>query len=138
MIFDFGWAQYWDSYEDVFGSVSTNTTTFHFPGVGIEAARILYDRGIYGELINNVSNVGVFLWSCSPPLVSEMGATGVQANWIKVVLVFSFFAMKLAHVNLGDIFYYVLNDSRSAVALICPSKVLSFRTKYVACAQGHR
>lgn len=49
VLFDFEWAKYWDSYEDVFGSSSTDTTTFHFPGVGMEAAKLLVEREVYGK-----------------------------------------------------------------------------------------
>ncbi|XP_067938408.1 isatin hydrolase-like [Watersipora subatra] len=55
VLFDFNWAQYWDSFEDVFGSDSTNTSTFHFPGVGIDAAKILAQRGVYGVGIDTPS-----------------------------------------------------------------------------------
>jgi len=48
VLLNFGWAKKWDSYEEYFGTPTTNTTQLHFPGLGLEAAKLLLERNVYG------------------------------------------------------------------------------------------
>ncbi|KAF6025881.1 kynB [Bugula neritina] len=54
VIFDFGWSKYWNDFEGIYGA-ARNDTTFHFPGLGIDAAEVLADRGVYGVGIDTPS-----------------------------------------------------------------------------------
>ncbi|XP_067938905.1 isatin hydrolase-like [Watersipora subatra] len=55
VIFNYEWAKHWNSHDDIFGSNSFDPSTFHFPGVGLCAARVLAIRGVYGVGIDTPS-----------------------------------------------------------------------------------
>lgn len=51
VLLDFDWAKKIDN-EDLYYGTATpkDTTTLHFPGFGLEAAKLLYQRGVSGQL----------------------------------------------------------------------------------------
>lgn len=50
VLFDFGWASKYRDERAYFGTTNMNdTTSFHFPGLSLEAGELLAERGIWGE-----------------------------------------------------------------------------------------